>query len=140
MVGNGMAGLACLDAILQRDPSWNVTVFGDEPQLGYNRILLSTLLAGECGGDDTITHDAGWYASRLITLRGGVRVVSLNRERRCVRDDTGLETPFDGLVLATGSEATGPPIAGWQRAGVRVPQARRHQRDPGRAARARAAG
>ena len=27
MVGNGMAGLACLDAILQRDPSWQVTVF-----------------------------------------------------------------------------------------------------------------
>lgn len=120
MVGNGMAGLACLDAILQRDPAWDVTVFGDEPQLGYNRILLSTLLAGECTDQETITHDADWYASRGVTLRAGVRVVSLDRERRCVRDDTGAETGYDALLIATGSEATIPPIAGWQRPGVHV--------------------
>jgi len=120
MVGNGMAGLACLDAILQRDPSWRVTVFGDEPQLGYNRILLSTLLAGECSDAETITHDADWYAARGVELRAGVRVVGLDREARSVRDDTGAETPYDALLLATGSEATVPPIAGWQRPGVHV--------------------
>jgi len=120
MVGNGMAGLACLDAILQREPSWETTVFGDEPQLGYSRILLSTLLAGECSDDETITHDAAWYAARGVTLRGGVRIVSLDRESRSVRDDTGAETHYDRLLLATGSEATIPPIAGWQRPGVHV--------------------
>ena len=46
MVGNGMAGLACLDAILRRDPSWEVIVFGDEPQLGYaaSCVIVSSLL------------------------------------------------------------------------------------------------
>ena len=37
-----------------------------------------------------------------------------------MRDDTGAETSYDRLLLATGSEATVPPIAGWQRAGVHV--------------------
>jgi nitrite reductase (NADH) large subunit len=95
-------------------------VCGDEPQLGYNRILLSTLLAGECSDQETITHDADWYAARGVALRAGVRVVKLDRERRCVRDDTGAETFYDALLLATGSEATIPPIAGWQRPGVHV--------------------
>jgi nitrite reductase (NADH) large subunit len=118
MIGNGMAGLACLDAILQREPAWGVTVFGEEPRLGYNRILLSTLLAGECSADETITHDEAWYAARGISLRAGVRVVAIDRARRCVRGDTGAETPYDRLLLATGSEAWIPPIEGAARAGV----------------------
>jgi nitrite reductase (NADH) large subunit len=118
MIGNGMAGLACLEAILQREPSWEATVFGDEPRLGYNRILLSTLLAGECEAAETITHDAAWYASRGIALRAGVRVVAIDRARRCVRDDEGRETPYDRLLIATGSEAWIPPIEGAARPGV----------------------
>ena len=110
MIGNGMAGLACLGAILQREPAWQVTVFGDEPQLGYNRILLSTLIAGECAPEDLITHDAAWYAARGITLNAGVRVTAIDRTRRCVRDDTGRETHYDRLLIATGSEAWVPPM------------------------------
>jgi nitrite reductase (NADH) large subunit len=120
MVGNGMAGLACLDAILQREPSWRASVFGDEPQLGYNRILLSTLIAGECEAEDLITHDAAWYAERGVALNAGVRVVAIDRARRCVRDDSGRETAYDRLLLATGSEAFVPPIAGATRPGVHV--------------------
>jgi hypothetical protein len=85
MVGNGMAGLACLDAILQRDPSWQSTVFGDEPQLGYNRILLSTLLAGECSAD-TNTPDPNWYAARRDAAPGSA---CGDRPRAALRDDTG---------------------------------------------------
>jgi nitrite reductase (NADH) large subunit len=118
MIGNGMAGLACLDAILTREPSWEVTVFGEEPQLGYNRILLSTLLAGECAQDALITHDAAWYADRGIALHAGVRVTSIDRARRVVQDDAGRETPYDRLLLATGSEAWLPPIEGVARSGV----------------------
>jgi nitrite reductase (NADH) large subunit len=120
MVGNGMAGLACLDAILQREPSWQTTVFGDEPQLGYNRILLSSLLAGECEPESLVTHDAAWYPARGATLHAGVRVTEIDRARRCVRDDAGRETPFDRLLIATGSEAAIPPIAGAARPGVHV--------------------
>ena len=120
MIGNGMAGLACLDAILARDPSWETTVFGEEAQLGYNRILLSTLIAGECSAQDLITHDADWYAARGVTLHAGTRVREIDRARRVVRDDAGRETAYDRLLLATGSEAWVPPIEGAARAGVHV--------------------
>jgi nitrite reductase (NADH) large subunit len=120
LVGNGMAGLACLDAALRHDPGWRVTVFGEEPALGYNRILLSSVLAGECAAEDTITHDAAWYEARGVTLHAGVRVTAIDRERRVVRDDAGRETPWDRLILATGSEAFVPPIEGRERPGVHV--------------------
>jgi nitrite reductase (NADH) large subunit len=120
LVGNGMAGLACIDAVLQRDPSWQASVFGDEPVLGYNRILLSSVLAGECSAEETITHDAAWYAARGIALHAGVRIVAIDRGCRVVRDDTGRETAFDRLILATGSEAWVPPIEGAERPGVHV--------------------
>jgi nitrite reductase (NADH) large subunit len=120
VVGNGMAGLACLDALLAREPSWQVSVFGDEPQLGYNRILLSTLLAGECASEDVITHDSVWYAARGIALHTGTRVTAIDRARRSVSDDRGAELRYDRLILATGSEAWIPPIDGAGRPGVHV--------------------
>ncbi|HBZ71549.1 MAG TPA: nitrite reductase large subunit [Deltaproteobacteria bacterium] len=120
MIGNGMAGLACLDAALQRDSTWRTTVLGEEPHPGYNRILLSTLLAGECDRGEAITHDADWYEKRGVELRAGVRAVAIDRARRVVHDEAGGETPYDRLILATGSEAFVPPMEGTRRRGVHV--------------------
>ena len=47
VVGNGMAGMGCLEQILKYEPSFHVTVFGDETHVNYNRVLLSSVLAGE---------------------------------------------------------------------------------------------
>ena len=47
VVGNGMAGVACVEQILKHSPKFRVTVFGDETHVNYNRILLSSVLAGE---------------------------------------------------------------------------------------------
>jgi nitrite reductase (NADH) large subunit len=38
VVGNGMAGVACLEQILKHSPKFRVTVFGDETHANYNRI------------------------------------------------------------------------------------------------------
>lgn len=118
MIGNGMAGVACLDAVLSRGSGWSPTVIGEEPQPGYNRILLSGVLAGEHEPGDVVTHDWSWYAERGIELRAGVRAVAIDRSRRVVVDDAGLETPYDRLILATGSRPWIPPIEGAERDGV----------------------
>ena len=52
VVGNGVAGMACLEQILKHDPRFTVTVFGDETHVNYNRIMLSSVLAGEKAADD----------------------------------------------------------------------------------------
>ena len=47
VVGNGMAGVACVEQILKHAPQFEITIFGDETHVNYNRILLSSVLAGE---------------------------------------------------------------------------------------------
>src|SRR3546814_7970539 len=48
VIGNGMAGCRAVEELLARDPNrYRVTIFGAEPRVNYNRILLSPVLAGE---------------------------------------------------------------------------------------------
>ncbi len=120
VVGNGMAGVACVEQILKRGRDFEITIFGDEPHVNYNRILLSSVLAGEKSADDIILNDVDWYRDNGIHARLGVRVTEIDRTRRVVIDDEGRETPFDKLILATGSSAFIPPIPGVDKKNVHV--------------------
>jgi NAD(P)H-nitrite reductase large subunit len=74
VVGNGMAGCRAVEEILARDANrFAITIFGAEPRVNYNRIMLSPVLAGEKEFDDIVINTAEWYeemASRwcLATL------------------------------------------------------------------------
>jgi nitrite reductase (NADH) large subunit len=68
VVGNGMAGVACLEQLLRLVPErYDVTVFGDENYPNHNRILLSSVLAGEASWDHITLNPEPWYvlAARL---------------------------------------------------------------------------
>ncbi|MDO8794221.1 MAG: nitrite reductase large subunit NirB [Vicinamibacterales bacterium] len=118
VVGNGMAGMACLEQILTYGPQFAVTVFGDETHVNYNRVMLSSVLAGEKAADEIVINPLAWYQKHGIDLRLGVRVVDVDAEARTVTGDDGSVTPFDTLLLATGSSARMPPIEGLDKDGV----------------------
>src|SRR5882762_4209863 len=67
VIGNGMSGVACVEQILKHAPKFEITIFGEETYVNYNRILLSSVLAGEKGEDDIIINDVQWYNSNGIT-------------------------------------------------------------------------
>ena len=56
VIGNGMAATRFVDELTQRTLGrYSVIVIGAESRLSYNRVLLSSLLAGEVdGGRDRI--------------------------------------------------------------------------------------
>jgi nitrite reductase (NADH) large subunit len=118
VVGNGMAGMACVEQILKYDPMFRITVFGDETHANYNRIMLSSVLAGEKSADDIIINPLEWYRRNEIDLRVGVRIVGVDAVRKTVTGDDGSITPYDTLLLATGSSAWMPPIKGLDKEGV----------------------
>ncbi len=120
VVGNGMAGVACVEQILKLRHDFEITIFGDETHVNYNRILLSRVLAGEKSADDIVLNDIGWYRSNGIQARLGVRIENLDRDRRLVIDAQGQATPFDKLIIATGSSAFIPPIPGVEKKNVHV--------------------
>jgi len=118
VVGNGMAGVACLEQILKHSPKFRVTVFGDETHVNYNRILLSSVLAGERSPEDITINSLEWYQQNGVGLRLGVRIVDVDAKRRNITGDDGSVTPFDRLLIATGSSAFLPPITGLDKQNV----------------------
>ncbi len=120
VVGNGMAGVACVEHILKHKPDFDITIFGDETHVNYNRIMLSLVLAGEKSADEIVLNDIDWYRSHSIRARLGVKVARIDRAARLVIDEEGEAAPYDRLILATGSSAFIPPIPGVDKKNVHV--------------------
>ena len=118
VVGNGMAGIACVEQILKHAPRFDIMVFGDETHVNYNRILLSSVLAGEKAADEITLNPLDWYRRNGITLRLGARVADIDAVQKTVTAQDGSVTSYDTLLLATGSSAWMPPIAGLDLDGV----------------------
>jgi nitrite reductase (NADH) large subunit len=65
--------------------------------------MLSPVLAGEKSIDDIMLHTRDWYREHGITLHAGDPVIRIDRKRRVVHARSGLQVPYDRLLLATGS-------------------------------------
>jgi nitrite reductase (NADH) large subunit len=118
VVGNGMAAGRMLEHLTVLAPdAYDVTLFGAEPRGNYNRILLSPLLAGRESFEQIVIHDSEWYAARNVSRRFGETVTRIDRSAKTVRSRNG-DTPYDKLVIATGSAPFLIPVAGRDLQGV----------------------
>ena len=136
VVGNGMIGMRTVEELLRRAPGrYAITVFGAEPHPNYNRILLSSVLAGEKTLDEIVSHPLAWYAERGVTLVKGDPVATIDPAARTVTSAAGRHAPYDRLILATGSKPLAPPLPGLEPARrLHLPRHRRpRDHDGGRA-------
>ncbi|MFN0117773.1 MAG: nitrite reductase large subunit NirB [Elusimicrobiota bacterium] len=120
VIGNGMAGMACLDQILQKKPFLTITVIGEEPHYNYNRILLSSVLAGEKAFDDIFINTKEWYEQNQIELLLNTKVLDVNSKQKTITTSNNQIIPYDMLLLATGSNPFIPPIEDVKKEGVFV--------------------
>ncbi|WP_218006105.1 nitrite reductase large subunit NirB [Novosphingobium lentum] len=119
VIGNGMAGCRAVEEILARDPDrYAITIFGAEPRVNYNRIMLSPVLAGEKAFDDIVINAAEWYTDNAITLISGDPVAQIDRGTQTVIGKSGRVEPYDKLLIATGSDPFIIPVPGKDLAGV----------------------
>jgi nitrite reductase (NADH) large subunit len=119
VIGNGMAGCRAVEEILARDPGrFRITIFGAEPHVNYNRIMLSPVLAGEKSFDDIVINDAAWYADNGIELITADPVVAIDRQARTVTSRAGRTVGYDRLLIATGSDPFIIPVPGKDLPGV----------------------
>ena len=114
VIGAGMVAHRLVESIVTRAPGrWQITVLGDERFAGYDRVGLTVCLTGTDPAD--IALEPGVFGAEGVTLRTGVLASRIDRTTRTVHCDDGSQHPFDRLVLATGSYASRPPIAGADR-------------------------
>ncbi|HSI19544.1 MAG TPA: nitrite reductase large subunit NirB [Sphingomonas sp.] len=119
VIGNGMAGCRAVEELIARDAGrYRVTIFGAEPRVNYNRIMLSPVLAGEKSFDDIVINDRAWYADNGIELVAGDPVVAIDRAAKTVTARSGRVTAYDKLLIATGSDPFIIPVPGKDLPGV----------------------
>ncbi|MET1007020.1 MAG: nitrite reductase large subunit NirB [Propionibacteriaceae bacterium] len=114
VIGNGMAGARAVEEVLARGGAdlFTITMFGDEPYGNYNRIMLSHVLSGEEAQDGIFLNAMSWYDENQITLHAGVRAEKIDRFGKLVYSSDGGVTPYDDLIIATGSRSFMPPMDG----------------------------
>lgn len=119
LIGNGMAGVRCIEEILKIQPErFEVTVFGSEPHPNYDRIQLSNVLQGATTIDDITINDWNWYKENNITLFSGETVTNIDTAKQIIYSDTNRAVEYDQLILATGSIPFILPIKGADKKGV----------------------
>lgn len=119
VIGNGMAAGRTLEELFERAPgAYEVTIFGAEPRVNYNRIMLSPVLSGEKAFEDILIHDDAWYETHGITLHRGKQVVEIDRQAKRVVAADGTSAEYDQLLVATGSMPFVVPIPGATLPGV----------------------
>ena len=119
VIGNGMAGMRCVEELLKRDFfRYHITVFGAEPHVNYDRIMLSSVLAGEKEIDQIVINPLSWYGENEIRLFAGDSVVAIDRVAKTITSESGRVEPYDRLLLATGSRPIVPPLPGLELPGT----------------------
>ncbi|SDZ32251.1 nitrite reductase large subunit NirB [Bacillus sp. 166amftsu] len=119
MIGNGMAGIRCIEEILKQDTKlYDITIFGDEPHPNYNRIMLSHVLQGKTNIQDIIMNEYSWYEENDITLYTNEKVKNIDREEQVIVTEKNRIVMYDKLIIATGSSAFILPIEGSELPGV----------------------
>jgi nitrite reductase (NADH) large subunit len=119
VVGNGMAGMRAVEELLARSPDrYDITVIGAEPHPNYNRILLSSVLAGDKNIAEIVINPFDWYDENNIRLVAGDPATAIDRSAGTVTLASGETVAYDKLLLATGSKPLAPPIPGLGLPGV----------------------
>lgn len=105
IIGNGMAAARLVEELSTRALGrYAIAVIGKEPRLAYNRVLLSSVLAGEMSSSEIELKPASWWRSKGVTLHYGHGAEKIDTKARTVTLADGKRLPYAQLVLATGSK------------------------------------
>jgi len=119
VVGNGMAAARLVDELTKvAQGRYAIAVIGDEPRLAYNRVLLSSVLAGETASHEIELKPAAWWRDRGVTLKYGCVAAEIDVGRRELKIANEESIAFSKLVLATGSAPLRLNVPGADLAGV----------------------
>lgn len=113
IVGAGMAGSKLAHDLLQAyGHLYQITLIGEESRVGYNRIMLSSLLANDISHADMPLVDTQKMQDDGIQILSNDAATDLDLETKTLCLSSGQVITYDQLVLATGSRASVLPIKG----------------------------
>jgi len=118
IIGNGVAGTTAAENIRKNDKDGRITIFTEEDLPFYNRIRLNEYIAGDITEQDLIARKDQWYREKDIEVKTETRITGAESSEKIVMTDDDKKTPYDRLLVATGSHSFIPPIKGSDKKGV----------------------
>ncbi|MCL1486266.1 MAG: FAD-dependent oxidoreductase [Marinobacter sp.] len=112
--GHGMVAQRLLEQLVQQrhQPYHQIVVFNGEGTPAYNRIQLSSVLAGSADENSLALRPPDWFRQHNIVVHQGDPVVSIDRDDQSVTTASGYVQSYTRLVLATGSRSANLGIKG----------------------------
>lgn len=112
IVGLGMAAVAFMEKMLAYDTEkeFCIKVFGDEPELAYNRVGLTQYFTHQ-DPEKQLMKPRSWYQENQIEAHIGDLVEEIDAKKKMVRAKNASWVSYDICVIATGSSAAVPPNA-----------------------------
>lgn len=111
IIGNGPVGMHAARELLEQLPGIPVVIYGDEKHQPYNRVRLSSWLAGDID-KEALDHSLQVPDGARYTEHIGSRIIRIVRDKNYVVDNSGRVQHYHKLVIATGSAPYIPGIPG----------------------------
>jgi len=117
LIGTGPVGIRFAEELFNRGFAGNLKIFGEEPWDPYNRVKLTSVLAGDTDISDI---DLGLtdINEKCIDLHLSCRIIAIDISRKTVTDSNNQVHRYQKLVIATGSKPRVSNIHGADKKGV----------------------
>ena len=107
IIGNGIAGITAARWI-RKLSDYDITVISDEGDYFFSRTALMYIYMGHMRLQDTQPYEPWfWDKNRINLKKGRVETINFNTQKLEVRTPQGAihDTPYDKLIIATGSKS-----------------------------------
>ncbi|HEY0057291.1 MAG TPA: molybdopterin-dependent oxidoreductase, partial [Pedobacter sp.] len=108
IIGAGAGSFGFVKSYREINKEDEITIFSKEDFPFYNRVMLPDYISGEQRWEQLVKMQDSEEPEYNIRLLRGVSVTKINREEKFVIDSRGIKTPYDVLIMATGSRAAVP--------------------------------
>lgn len=108
IVGAGAGACGFVKSYRELNQTDEITIFSKENLPFYNRVMLPDYISGTQKWDQLVKMHEQEEAGYQIDMKKGVSVTNIDREQKTVTDTEGNITPYDLLILATGSRSAFP--------------------------------
>ncbi|QEG37230.1 nitrite reductase large subunit NirB [Bythopirellula goksoeyrii] len=121
VIGNGMVGHRFVEKLVEFDTleQYKIVTFCEEPRAAYDRVGLTSFFAHR-DAEQLMLARLDWYRENGVELHIGDRACTIDRDKKLVRSEAGVEITYDHIVMATGSYPFVPPVEGFKLRGVFV--------------------
>jgi len=118
IIGGSVGAVGAVEAIREVDPTGDVIVISDEPNLTYSRPMIADHLSGDASLEKMLFPAKDFWDKQKVQMHLGKKAVKLDLLQKTVELENAERIDFDKLLIATGGKPFIPKMEGTSKKGV----------------------